>query len=140
MYTSAIDTVLQVVVGLLGVSVLVSLVGVANTLSLSVAERTRENGLLRALGLTKRQMKRMLTTEAALIGLSGALVGVALGLVFGWVGVHALPLELTRTLYVVPVWQILGVVAVAVGASVVASWWPGRRAARTSPVEALASE
>lgn len=140
MYTSAIDTVLSVVVGLLGVSVVVALVGVTNTLSLSVAERTRENGLLRALGLTKRQMKRMLTIEAVLIGTSGALVGVGLGILFGWVGVNALPLRLETTLFIVPWWQVLGVVAVAIAASTLASWWPGRRAARTSPVEALAAE
>ncbi|MBF1735998.1 MAG: FtsX-like permease family protein, partial [Trueperella pyogenes] len=64
MYSKMIDQMLLIVVGLLGVSVLVALVGVANTLSLSVAERTRENGLLRALGLTKRQMKTMLALEA----------------------------------------------------------------------------
>jgi len=62
-YMRVIDQVLMAVIALLGVSVIVSLVGVANTLSLSVVERTRENGLLRALGLTKRQMKRLLALE-----------------------------------------------------------------------------
>jgi len=139
-YTSMIDTVLSVVVGLLAVSVLVSLVGVANTLSLSVAERTRENGLLRALGLTRRQMRTLLVLESLLISVSGALVGILLGIGFGWVGLHALPLDLERTIFVVPWWQVAGVGAIAIVCAVVASWLPGRRAARTSPVEALATE
>ena len=70
MYTKIIDRLMLVLVGLLGVSVLVSLVGVANTLSLSVAERTRENGLLRALGLTRRQMKSLLALEALFLSLT----------------------------------------------------------------------
>jgi putative ABC transport system permease protein len=135
-----IDTVLAVAIGLLAVSVLVSLVGVANTLSLSVAERTRENGLLRALGLTRRQMKAMLVLESLLISVSGTLAGVLLGIGFGWVGVHALPLDLERTIVVVPWWQVAGVGAIAIVCAVVAAWLPGRRAARTSPVEALAAE
>jgi putative ABC transport system permease protein len=139
-YTSMIDTVLAVAIGLLAVSVLVSLVGVANTLSLSVAERTRENGLLRALGLTRRQMKAMLVLESLLISVSGTLAGVLLGIGFGWVGVHALPLDLERTIVVVPWWQVAGVGAIAIVCAVVAAWLPGRRAARTSPVEALAAE
>lgn len=140
MYTKIINTVLAVVVGLLGVSVLVALVGVANTLSLSVVERTRENGLLRALGFTKKQMQRMLAAESLFIALSGALIGLGLGIAFGCVGVLALPVEVQRTIIVIPWLQLLGVLAVAVVSALLASWWPGRKAARTSPVEALAAE
>ncbi len=140
MYTQAIDTVLLVVVALLAVSVLVALVGVANTLSLSVHERTRENGLLRALGLTRRQMQRLLAAEAIDIALPGALIGIGLGILFGWAGVNAMPVEVDRTFLIVPWWQILAVAIIAVLCAVVAAWWPGRRAARTSPVEALAHE
>ena len=140
MYTSMINTALLVIVGLLAVSVLVALVGVTNTLSLSVIERTRENGLLRALGLTRRQMQRMLALEAIYVAVTSALVGVVLGVFFGVVGTMALPVEVERTVIVIPWLQIGGVMAIATLSAVVASWWPGRRAARTSPVVALATE
>ena len=139
-YTSMINMVLLVIVGLLAVSVLVALVGVTNTLSLSVIERTRENGLLRALGLSRRQMQRMLALEAIYVALTSTIVGVVLGVFFGWVGVLALPVEVERVIVVIPWLQILGVMAVAILSAIVASWLPGRRAARTSPVEALATE
>lgn len=140
MYSKMIDQMLLIVVGLLGVSVLVALVGVANTLSLSVAERTRENGLLRALGLTKRQMKTMLALEAVFISVTGAIIGSALGIFFGAVGILALPLEGLTIFITIPWIQIAAVIGVAVLASLVASWLPGRRAAKVSPSAALATE
>ena len=140
MYTKIIDQLMLILVGLLGVSVLVSLVGVANTLSLSVAERTRENGLLRALGLTRRQMKSLLALEALFLSLTGALIGVGLGVAFGWVGVMSLPVEGATPVLSVPWLQLVGVGLVAVLSALVASWLPGRRAAKVSPSEALATE
>ena len=140
MYSKMIDQMLLIVVGLLGVSVLVALVGVANTLSLSVAERTRENGLLRALGLTKRQMKTMLALEAVFISVTGAIIGSALGIFFGAVGILALPLEGLTIFITIPWIQIAAVIGVAVLASLVASWLPGRQAAKVSPSAALATE
>ena len=140
MYTKVIDRLMLVLVGLLGVSVLVSLVGVANTLSLSVAERTRENGLLRALGLTRRQMKSLLALEALFLSLTGALIGVGMGVAFGWVGVMSLPVEGATPVLSVPWLQLAGVCVVAVVSALVASWLPGRRAAKVSPSEALATE
>ena len=140
MYTKVIDQMMMVLVGLLGVSVVVSLVGVANTLSLSVAERTRENGLLRALGLTRRQMKSLLALEALFLSLTGALIGVGLGIAFGWVGVMSLPIEGATAVMSVPWLQLVGVCAVAIVSALVASWLPGRRAAKVSPSEALVTE
>ena len=140
MYTKIIDQLMLILVGLLGVSVLVSLVGVANTLSLSVAERTRENGLLRALGLTRRQMKSLLALEALFLSLTGALIGVGMGVAFGWVGVMSLPIEGATPVLSVPWLQLVGVGLVAVLSALVASWLPGRRAAKVSPSEALATE
>ena len=140
MYTKIIDQLMLILVGLLGVSVLVSLVGVANTLSLSVAERTRENGLLRALGLTRRQMKSLLALEALFLSLTGALIGVGMGVAFGWVGVMSLPVEGATPVLSVPWLQLVGVGVVAVLSALVASWLPGRRAAKVSPSEALATE
>lgn len=140
-YTQMINTMLLVLLALLGVSVLVALVGVANTLSLSVAERTRENGLLRALGLTRRQMRRMLLGEALLISGAAGAVGLVLGVAFGLVGTRAVTAASEiPAVYALPWWQLVAVVVVMALAAVAASWWPGRRAARTSPVEALAAE
>ena len=140
LYTKIIARLMLVLVGLLGVSVLVSLVGVANTLSLSVAERTRENGLLRALGLTRRQMKSLLALEALFLSLTGALIGVGMGVAFGWVGVMSLPVEGATPVLSVPWLQLAGVCVVAIVSALIASWLPGRRAAKVSPSEALATE
>lgn len=140
MYTGIINRMLLIVVALLGVSVLVALVGVANTLSLSVAERTRENGLLRALGLTKRQMKSMLALEALFISVTGALIGTACGIFFGAIGILALPLEGITVFITIPWMQILAVILIAILAALLASWLPGRRAAKVSPSVALATE
>ncbi|MCF2706500.1 FtsX-like permease family protein [Arcanobacterium haemolyticum] len=140
MYESAINAILLVVTALLGVSVLVALVGLANTLSLSVAERTRENGLLRAMGLTKKQMMQMLAVESLIIAVTAAIVGTLIGLTFGWLGLAALPLDVEKLAFTVPWLQLGGVLTIAIIAALLASVLPGRRAARISPVEALAHE
>ena len=121
MYTKIIDQLMLVLVGLLGVSVLVSLVGVANTLSLSVAERTRENGLLRALGLTRRQMKSLLALEALFLSMTGALIGVGMGVAFGWVGIMSLPIDGTTPVLSMPWLQLVGVCVVAIVCALIAS-------------------
>lgn len=139
-YNRAIDQVLLVVIGMLGISVLIALVGVTNTLSLSVAERTRENGLLRALGMTRRNIKTMLSVEAVCIALAGSTIGVILGIIFGIAGTYAMPLEDVTIAIVMPWGTLIAVVAVSVLAALIASWLPGRKAAKVSPVEALATE
>ena len=85
-YTKVFDVLLIVGIGLLGVSVLIALVGVGNTLSLSVLERTRENALLRAMGLSRRQLRRMLAFESLMMALVAAGLGILLGLLYGWTG------------------------------------------------------
>ncbi|WP_099332568.1 FtsX-like permease family protein [Actinomyces minihominis] len=141
---AAIDQIVNilvlVVVGLLAVSVLVALVGITNTLSLSVHERTRENGLLRALGMTKKQIREMLSWEALLIGAVSTLLGLLAGAFFGAVGFMSLPVGVSEYVLQVPWLQWLIVVVVAIGAAVIASIMPGRRASAVSPVEALAAE
>lgn len=136
-YTEMISQVLNVVLALVGVSVAVSLIGVSNTLNLSVRERTRENGLLRALGLTRRQMRHLLTLEALLIAVSATGIGVGLGVFYAWVGMFALPLQIAEIHMSAPWWQLCAVVAVAVLSAIVASVSPGRKASRVTPVEAL---
>lgn len=137
-YQQVISTLLAVVVGLLAVSVVIALVGVANTLALSVIERRRENATLRAVGMSKRQLRASLAVEGLLIAAAGGLTGVVLGMLYGWLGARTLLGSLTSVGLVVP-WAELGLVlAVAVVAGLVASVLPARGAVRTSPVEALA--
>lgn len=135
-----IDTLLMVVSALLAVAVVIALIGVSNTLSLSVTERTRENSLLRALGLTKRQLRRMLALEAALIAGAAAVLGMALGTIYGLVGARSATLSMHGFVITLPWLWLLVVLLVSVGAAVLASVWPARRAAKLSPVEGLAVE
>ena len=142
-YTKIFDVLLIVGVGLLGVSVLIALVGVGNTLSLSVLERTRENALLRAMGLTRRQLRGMLAVESLLMALVAAGLGVALGLIYGWTGTSALMGGRTvdgGVEYAVPVTLLLVIAAVAAVAGLLASVLPARRAAKVAPAGALATE
>ena len=133
-----IDTLLAIVVGLLGVAVVIALIGVANTLSLSVLERRRESATLRAIGLSRRQLRLMLAVEGMLIAGVGAVLGAALGLLYGWAGAVITFGEIGDVILVVP-WRDLALLfAVALAAGLLASVLPGRAAARTSPVAALA--
>ncbi|MFF5209789.1 ABC transporter permease [Streptosporangium sp. NPDC000396] len=134
-FDEALDMMLMIVTGLLGLAVVISLLGIANTLSLSVHERTRESALLRALGLTRPQLRRMLSVEALVLGLIGALVGVTLGVMFGWAAAQTMTEDVVFQL---PVLQILAFVALSGLAGVVAAVLPARKAARASIVGSLA--
>lgn len=135
---TTINTLLAIVVGLLAVAVVIALVGVANTLSLSVLERRRESATLRAIGLTRRQLRLMLAVEGMLIAGVGAVLGAVLGLVYGWAGASAILGSIGQVHPAVP-WTDLGLVLIiALGAGLLASVVPARTAARTSPVAALA--
>ncbi|GAB3532215.1 FtsX-like permease family protein [Arthrobacter tecti] len=139
-FNQIIDVLLLVVTALLAVAVLIALIGVANTLSLSVLERTRESALLRALGLTRGQLRGMLAVEAVLIAGVAALLGVALGMLYGWLGAQSALGLVAAVTPSFPWLQLLGVLAVAVVAGLVASVMPARRAARLSPVQGLATD
>jgi putative ABC transport system permease protein len=139
-FRQVVDVILGIVVGLLAVAVVIALIGVTNTLSLSVIERTRESATLRAIGLSKEQLRGMLAVEGVLIAGVGAILGVVLGLVFGWAGAATALSIMGEVRYAVP-WTDLGVVlAVALVAGLLASVLPARAAARTSPVAALGVE
>jgi len=137
-YEQVIDTLLAIVVGLLGVAVVIAVVGVANTLSLSVIERRRESATLRAIGLRKGQLRQMLAIEGVIIAVVGAVLGAVLGLVYGWCG-SAILLGPSGGLALAMPWRDLGIILlVAVLAGLLASVVPSRTATRTSPVAALA--
>jgi len=124
--------------GLLGMSMLIAVLGIMDTLALSVLERTRESATLRALGLGRRQLRRMLLLEALLMALVGALVGVGFGIVFGWLTAFELIDAYGHGVPTIPVLQLAGYVALAAVAGMLASVIPARRAARSSVVVAMA--
>ena len=139
-FQQVIDTLLRVLTGLLAVTVLIAVVGVANTLSLSVVERTRESALLRALGLTRRQLRGTLAAEGVLLAGAGTVLGLVLGGVYGWLGAASVLNAVTSggVQPDLPLGRLALVVVGAVAAGLLASVLPGRRAARAAPVAALA--
>ena len=137
-WAKMIDSMMMLLVGLIAVAVLIALVGVANTLSLSVIERTRESATLRAIGMTRGQLRRSLAVEALLISLVSGIAGVLLGTLFGWLGAYVV-FSLYGTVAFPFEWGTNGIVlAVAAVAALLASIAPARRAVRVPPVEALA--
>lgn len=131
-----IDDVLAMVNIMVALAVVIALIGIANTLALSVFERTRELGLVRAVGMTKRQLRRMVRFEAALVATFGAVLGVSIGLLFGWGVVQALPASFASTL-AIPVQSIIVLMVIAAGAGVLAAVMPARRAGRLNVLEAI---
>lgn len=139
--TQILDILLTIATALLGAAVLIALIGVGNTLGLSVLERTRESALLRALGLQRSQLRATLAIEAVLLALVGALVGIIAGVAFGSLGAWALLREGGQDLVLRISWQQLLIDAgIAVVAGLLASVLPARRAALAAPTEALADE
>jgi putative ABC transport system permease protein len=126
---------------LFGFSAVIAAVGMVNTLSLSVLQRQRELGLLRALGFTAGQVRRMILAEAAQMSVASVLFGLALGVVYGWCGAQALLGSMLGGGFVgpsIPWFILVGAVVVAAVLAAAASIAPSRRATRVSPVAALA--
>jgi len=135
---SQVDNLLALMWALIGLAVVIALFGIANTLGLSVLERTRESALLRALGLTKGQLRLMLVIESVLMGVMGALIGVVLGGAFAWVLITAISTPRLQLGLVIPGGQLGALLLAAVLAAVLAALMPARRAARTSIVAGMA--
>ncbi len=133
-----IDQVLLFIWALVGLALVIALFGIANTLTLSVLERTRESALLRALGLTRGQLRQMLVVESILMALIGAVVGVLLGAGFGWLLVKAISSAEFPISFSIPFGQIGGMLGLAVVAAIIAAALPARRAARNSVVAGMA--
>jgi putative ABC transport system permease protein len=138
--TFQLDVMLTVTVGLLAVAVLIAAVGLAGALSLSVLERTRENALLRALGLSRRGVRLTLGVEALLIAGVGAVLGTALGTTYGWLGLRAASAGLVDDVALsVPWGQVVIVLGATTLTGLLASVLPARRATRVAPAEGIAA-
>jgi len=133
-----VDALLTIVYALLGVAVVIALMGIANTLSLSVHERRRELGLLRAVGQSRPQLRAMVRWESVIVATFGSLGGLALGLFLSWGLVRALNATEGFGTYAVPVGPLLTVLAVGAAAGVVAGLRPAWRASRLDVLAAVA--
>lgn len=134
---TAINQLLAILYGLLALAVVIAVLGIINTLALSVVERRREIGMLRAVGMLRAQVRRAIYLESGLIAIFGALVGLVLGLGFGALFVHSLRRQ-GLTHIAIPVGQAVTILVLATLVGVVAAVWPAIRAARTRPLAAIA--
>ena len=134
-----IDRLLSIVYALLGLAVIIAILGIVNTLALSVVERTRELGLLRAVGMARTQVRTMVRLESVTIAVLGAVLGVVLGLAFG-IAIRSSLREDGLEVLAIPGWQLAFFVVVAAAVGVAAAVIPGRRAAKVDILRAIASE
>jgi putative ABC transport system permease protein len=134
-----VTSLLVILYALLGLSILIAVLGIVNTLALSVIERTREIGLMRAVGLGRLQLAGILTIESVLTALFGTVIGLTLGVAVA----AALPTVFASsglTVLAIPWTQLAGMLALAVAVGVLAALWPAMRAARLPVLEAITSE
>ncbi|MFE6187325.1 ABC transporter permease [Streptomyces sp. NPDC056465] len=140
MFGGFINTALNIMYGLLAMALVIAVLGVVNTLAMSVFERQQEIGMLRAIGLDRRRVKRMIRLEAVVISLFGAVVGVGLGTFLGWAIGKSLSASIPGYALVVP-WDRLAVFLVLAGlVGVLASLWPARSGARLNMLTAIKTE
>ena len=137
--TDQVNQFLQIVYVLLALALIIAIVGVVNTLLLSVYERTRELGLLRAVGMSRRQVRSTIRLESVIISLMGTLIGLVIGIIFGWALVTALVDE-GITSFAIPWSQLFIIVIIAILAGVGAALYPARRAARLDVLRAISSD
>ena len=130
---SGLNSILNILYVLLALSIIVSLFGIVNTLVLTVFERTREIGMLRAIGLTRRQTRRMIRHESVITALIGAFVGIVLGLILAGL----LIAKVDFLIFSLPTTQLIVFAVAAIVVGVLAAIFPARRAARLNPLEAL---
>ena len=134
-----LDNLLVIINVFLGLAIVIALLGITNTMALSVLERTREIGLMRAIGMTRRQTRGMIRLEAAVVSLFGALLGVVVGIAFGWVAVLAIPETIINQLSIPTVTLVIYVI-VATIAGLLAATFPARRAAKLNVLAAISHE
>ncbi|APT85701.1 ABC transporter permease [Corynebacterium aquilae] len=134
--TASINQMLGILYGLLGLAVVVAILGIINTLALSVVERRQEIGMLRAVGMQRRQIRTMIYIESAVIAVFGALTGAAVGLGVGYAFVSTLAQSGLNQI-VIPWSQVAGMLVASAFIGVLAAVFPAGRAARTRPLEAI---
>jgi putative ABC transport system permease protein len=136
---SQFDAILMLMLGLLALALVIALIGIANTIALSVIERTRELGLLRAVGTSRSQLRSTIRWESAIIAVFGTLLGLAVGLLGGWGFITALSDE-GFTEFRIPYGQVIAVVVIAAAAGIVAALLPAWRASRMNVLDAIHTE
>ena len=134
-----VDQFLTVLIAILALSEIIAILGIINTLALSVFERTRELGLLRVVGMSRRQMRRMVRWESVVIAVLGGIVGLALGMLWGWAFAQALQ-EQGITVFRIPWLEVLLFVGGSMVAGVLAAVFPAWRASRLDVLDAIATE
>jgi putative ABC transport system permease protein len=136
-----LDVMTRAVIALLAIGIVIALVGIGNSLGLSVLERQREHAVLRALGLTRRQLAGTLATEAVLLATVAGLLGSVLGAAYAWVAVQAVVGEVLDDVSVVlPLGELALLVLAATAAGLAACVLPARRAARVAPAQGLTAD
>ncbi len=135
---ASVNKLLGLVYALLGLTVLIALIGIVNTLMLSVFERTHEIGLLRAVGMKRRQVRAMIRAESVILSVLGAVIGIIIGTGLGVALVASLRSEITDT--VVPISSLVKFVVLSALLGLVAASWPSRRAARLDVLAAIAAD
>lgn len=133
-----IDSILLMVNGLLGLALVVAFFGIINTIVLSVLERTREIGLLRAVGMTRRQLRAVIRWEGVIVSIYGAILGIGLGVLFAWAAVTAVPDSFISTV-TIPWVSLISMIIGAGVLGVIAAVLPARRAAKMDVLSAIAT-
>ncbi|MFD3437684.1 ABC transporter permease [Streptomyces sp. NPDC058685] len=140
MFGGMINTMLNIMYGLLAMALLIAVLGVVNTLAMSVFERQQEIGMLRAIGLDRGKVKRMIRLEAVVISLFGAVIGVGLGTFLAWAIGETIRSSIPNYALVLP-WERIGIFLLLAGVvGVLASLWPARSAARLNMLTAIKTE
>jgi putative ABC transport system permease protein len=137
--SSQINQLLGMVFALLALAIIIALLGIINTLLLSIVERTREIGLLRAVGMSRRQVRSTVRWESVIVAVFGAVLGLLLGVFFGWTMVRALNDEGITDL-AIPFFQLLTIVVLAAILGVLAAVYPAHRAAKLDVLDAISTE
>ncbi|MGC9542688.1 ABC transporter permease [Streptomyces sp. UG1] len=139
-FGGAINTMLNIMYGLLAMALIIAVLGVVNTLAMSVFERQQEIGMLRAIGLDRRRVKRMVRLEAVVISVFGAVIGIGLGAFLGWAIGETIANEIPGYALVIP-WDRIGIFLVlAALVGVLAALWPARNAAKLNMLNAIKAE
>ncbi|WP_326736591.1 ABC transporter permease [Streptomyces sp. NBC_01022] len=140
MFGGGINLAMNIMYGLLAMALIIAVLGVVNTLAMSVFERQQEIGMLRAIGLDRRKVKRMIRLEAVVISLFGAVVGIGLGMFLGWAIGQTVAAEIPQYVLVVPWGRIALFLLLAGLVGVLAALWPARNAAKLNMLTAIKTE